>query len=376
MAHAYTPGLKVTEKILVKKDRILPLKGDVLVKIGDKVTPDDVVARTHLPGNVVPLNVANKLSLPPEDLKEVMIKKEGDEIKAGEPIAFKKGFIKMFSSECNATIDGTLESISTITGQVLQRGEPMPVEVKAYITGVVTEVIENEGVVIDTYAAFVQGIFGIGGETSGELVIATPDNKTILSDDLITDDMKGKVVVGGSIVTAKAMDKACKIGVSGIVVGGFDDKDLRDILGYDIGVAITGNEDIVTTLVVTEGFGEISMAHNTFDLLKAHAGKKACMNGATQIRAGVIRPEVVIPNEDIELGDGDDGTAEITGITIGSPIRVIRHPYFGRLGNVTGLPSPLHVLESESKARILEVEFEDGEKAIVPRANVEMIETK
>ena len=375
MAHAYTPGLKVTEKILVKKSRILPLKGDVLVNVGDKVTPNDVVARTHLPGNVVPLNVANKLSLPPEDLKEVMIKKEGDKITEGENIAFKKGFIKLFNADCKATITGTLESISTVTGQVLQRGEPIPVEVKAYINGVVTEVIPNEGVVIDTYASFVQGIFGIGGETSGELVIATPDNKTILSEELITDSMKDKIIVGGSLVTAKAMAKAGKIGVRGIIVGGFDDKDLRDILGYDIGVAITGNEDIPSTLVVTEGFGEIAMAHNTFDLLKACAGKQACMNGATQIRAGVIRPEVVIPNADIKIEEGSGAAAEITGVTIGSPIRVIRHPYFGKLGQVTGLPSPLHVLESESKARILEVEFEDGEKAIVPRANVEMIES-
>ena len=375
MAHAYTPGLKVTEKILVKKSRILPLKGDVLVKVGDKVTPNDVVARTHLPGNVVPLNVANKLSLPPEDLKEVMLKKEGEAIVEGEAIAFKKGFIKMFSSDCKATITGTLESISTVTGQVLQRGEPIPVEVKAYITGTVTEVIPNEGVVIDTYASFVQGIFGIGGETSGELIIATPDNHTILSDDLINESMKDKIIVGGSLVTAKAMEKAGKVGVRGIIVGGFDDKDLRDILGYDIGVAITGNEDIPSTLVVTEGFGEIAMAHNTFDLLKSCAGKQACMNGATQIRAGVIRPEVVIPNSDIKIEEGAKAHVEITGVTIGSPIRVIRHPYFGRLGQVTGLPSPLHVLESESKARILEVEFEDGEKAIVPRANVEMIES-
>ena len=58
----------------------------------------------------------------------------------------------------------------------------------------------------------------------------------------------------------------------------------------------------------------------------------------------------------------------------GTPIRVIRHPYFGRLGTVTGLPDHLEVLESESKARIFNVEFNSGEKAIVPRANVEMIE--
>ncbi|KAA3636909.1 MAG: hypothetical protein DWP97_01805 [Calditrichaeota bacterium] len=375
MGHAYTPGLKVTDKMLVRKHRILPLKGDVIVKVGDSVNPDDVVARTHLPGNVVPLNVANKLGLPPEDLTEVMLKKEGDEIKEGEAIALKKGIFKFLNSTCPATIDGTLESISTVTGQVLQRGEPIPVEVKAYIRGKITEVIENEGVVVDTYASFVQGIFGIGGETSGELIIATPDNKTILSDDLIKDEMKGKIVVGGSLVTADALKKAIKVGVKGIVVGGFDDKDLRDFLGYDIGVAITGSEDIGVSLVVTEGFGTIDMAHKTFDLLSSNIGKQACINGATQIRAGVIRPEVVIPIVGEETINPADAEREILGLDIGSPIRVIRHPYFGKLGKVTGLPSPLHVLESESKARILEVAFDDGEKAIVPRANVEMIES-
>jgi hypothetical protein len=31
------------------------------------------------------------------------------------------------------------------------------------------------------------------------------------------------------------------------------------------------------------------------------------------------------------------------------------------------------VLESESKARVMEIEFNDGEVAILPRANVEAI---
>ena len=80
MAHAYTPGLKVTEEIRVVKERILPLKGEVLVKQGDKVEPDTVVAQTHLPGPVEPVNVANLLGVPPEDVPECMIKKEGETI--------------------------------------------------------------------------------------------------------------------------------------------------------------------------------------------------------------------------------------------------------------------------------------------------------
>jgi hypothetical protein len=128
--------------------------------------------------------------------------------------------------------------------------------------------------------------------------------------------------------------------------------------------------------VVTEGFGEIMMAHKTFDLLKRHEGQEACINGATQIRAGVIRPEVVIPNLDVLESIIKDIEAEVEnpGLTVGSPVRVIRQPYFGKLGSVTNLPSQLQMLESESKARVLEVEFEDGKRAIIPRANVEMIE--
>lgn len=373
MAHAYTPGLKVTENLLVRKRRILPLKGEVVVKVGDKLNPNDVVARTHLPGNVVPLNVANKLGVPPEDLPIVMQKKEGDPIKEGEQIALKKSFIKWFSSSASATITGTIESISSITGQVLQRGEPIPVEVTSYVKGTVAEVVENEGVVMETYASFVQGIFGIGGETFGDIHIAVPDNTTVLEDNLITDDMKGKVIVGGAMVTASALKKAISVGVKGIVVGGFDDKDLRDFLGYDIGVAITGNEDIGITLVVTEGFGQIDMAQKTFDLLKRHEGEMACINGATQIRAGVIRPEVVVPTESKKDVDNESASG-IGGLTTGSPIRVIRHPYFGYLGTVTDLPAPLQVLESESKARVLKVKFDDGSEVVVPRANVEMIE--
>ncbi len=374
MGHAYTPGLKVTDNQIVRKHRILPLKGEVVVKVGDNVDPNDVVAQTHLPGNVVPLNVANILGIPPEDLSMVMLKKEGEPIKQGEEIALKKSFFKIFNKSCHASIDGTIESISRITGQVLQRGMPIPVQVTAYVRGKVIEVIPSEGVVAACQAAFVQGIFGIGGETFGNIQIAVSDNATVLSDDLIKEDMTGKVIVGGSLVTAAALKKAIRVKAKGIVVGGFDDKDLRDFLGYDIGGAITGSEEIGVTLVVTEGFGKIDMAQKTFELLKKYQGQMACINGATQIRAGVIRPEVVIPKSREVDASQKSTEAGMHGLESGSLIRVIRHPYFGRLGKVVSLPPQLQKLESESSARVLEVQFDDGDKAVVPRANVEMIE--
>jgi hypothetical protein len=375
MGHAYTPGLKVTEKILLTKRRILPLKGEVVVKKGDKVKPDDIVARTDLPGSVEPVNVANILGIPPEDIGDTMKKKEGDRVEEGELIALSSSFFGIFKNRCFAKIKGTVESISHVTGQVLLRGEPIPVTVKAYLEGEVIEIFENEGVAVSTWGSFVQGIFGIGGETHGEIKVVVADNMQELTDKEISDECKGRVIVGGSLVTADAIKKAAKVGAAGIIVGGFDDQDLRGFLGYDIGVAITGSEDVGVTLIVTEGFGKINMAQKTFDLLKRNEGTMACINGATQIRAGVIRPELIIPVAgDVNVKDADADFRE-QGLNIGTPVRVIRHPYFGRLGKVTELPPELQELESGSRARILQVEFDDGERAMVPRANVEMLES-
>jgi hypothetical protein len=375
MGHAYTPGLKVTDKILITKNRILPLKGEVVVEKGARVVPDNIIARTHLPGRVEPVNVANILGLPPEDITDAMLKKQGDRVKEGEIIAQSKSFFGLFKSQCTAKIGGTIESISHVTGQVLLRGEPIPVTVKAYLTGEVVDIFPAEGVAISAWCSFIQGIFGIGGETHGEIKVVVPDNTTVLTDQLINESCKGKVIVGGSMVTADAIKKAVKVGAAGIVVGGFDDKDLRDFLGYDLGVAITGSEEIGVTLIVTEGFGQINMARKTFDLLKTKEGQLACINGATQIRAGVIRPEVIIPFEGDVHAKLKDADYREQGLHVGSPIRVIRHPHFGQLGVVSDLPSQLLELESGSRARILEVEFADDSKAIVPRANVEMLES-
>ncbi|HUU44467.1 MAG TPA: hypothetical protein VM118_01935 [Acidobacteriota bacterium] len=373
MARAYTPGLKVTEKTRLVKERILPLKGEVLVKLGDNVEPDTVVAQTHLPGPVQPVNVANILGVPPEDIEECMLKKEGEPITEGEVIARSSSFFGLFRSECKAKFDGTVENVSHITGQVLLRGMPVPVQVKAYLKGTVVKVHPEEGVSVACVGSFVQGIFGIGGETHGEIKVLCADASEDLDEAKITPDCAGKILIGGSRVTAEALKKAIEVKARGIVAGGFDDRDLRNFLGYDLGVAITGAEDLGITLVVTEGFGTIAMADKTFQLFKRHEGEMAVINGATQIRAGVIRPEVVIPKEGVEVGGGD-GAGEIAGLVIGTPVRVIRQPYFGHLGTVTGLPAPLQRLESESLARILEVEFDGKKRAIIPRANVEMIE--
>lgn len=374
MAHAYTPGLKVLHETKVIKERRLPLKGDVLKKKGEIVVPDDIVATTDLPGNVQMVNVANLLNIDAEDIGDVIKLQKGEKFSKDDLIAETAGLFGLFKSKVQAPVSGTLESFSEITGQVVLREAPIPVEMDAYVSGKVKDIIPEEGVHIETDAAFIQGIFGIGGESRGDLKIITKTRYDEITSEMLDSSLEGKVVVGGSYISLATYKKAISLKIAAIVVGGFNYSDLKPILGYTLGVAITGSEDLGTSLLVTEGFGKINMGHRTFDLLKEHDGNFVSVNGATQIRAGVIRPEIVIPLKGDQITGKHKDIDASMGITDGSLIRVIRAPYFGKIGKVISLPNELQKMESETMVRVAEVEI-DGDIFVVPRANLEMVET-
>jgi hypothetical protein len=263
-----------------------------------------------------------------------------------------------------------VESISPVTGQVMLRRPPRPVEVLAYVEGRVVEVCPGEGVAIEARGAYVQGIFGVGGERWGKLQVAVHSPDELLED--LAGDCAGSIVVAGRLLTRPLVQQAREKGAVSLVGAGMRDQDLRELLGYDLGVAITGTEEIGLTVILTEGFGEIAMARKTFEVLKSCAGREASVSGATQIRAGVVRPEIIVPLP--ETGDEEEKRAGSQGLKVGDVLRAIRTPYFGRIGRVRSLPAELQQVESGARVRVLEVEFEDGTRAVVPRANVELIE--
>jgi hypothetical protein len=430
MGTAYTPGLKVSARTTIERLRRLPLKGKVLVREGDVVAPDTVVASTELPGILQTVKLAERMGIEPADLHGALRVEVGDTIQVGSVIAESKGlFGRFFRSEFKSPVAGVVEFITPKTGHVGVRQSPTPVSKDAYIRGTITKVIPEEGVVVTCEGALVQGIFGVGGERQGEIVVVTNGPEDPLTEAVLNASHAGKIVVGGSTVSAGALQKAADLGIIGIVCGGVVDRDLMDYLaralnqpGFDIGVAITGHEPIPFTLVLTEGFGDIAMAHRTFSLLRSLEGKVAAINGATQIRAGVIRPEIIVsldnpsasgtaaplanarqenalPDPDAPTsGSGEDGNAPTPNaqpdssfilhpssfspdtpaegqLGIGSPIRIIREPYFGLLASVTALPPELVQVESETMVRVLEAQLHDGRRVTVPRANVELIES-
>ena len=138
-------------------------------------------------------------------------------------------------------------------------------------------------------------------------------------------------------------------------------------------MSITGDEDVPLTLIVTEGFGSLSLSPRVYELAKKLDGMAASISGATQVRAGAVRPELFVALKQPLSGVAVDARAGQTRtLDVGSRIRVIRVPYFGAFGTVTALPHDPERMPSGSIVRVLKAKLESGEEVIVPRANVEI----
>lgn len=368
--------MKVKSATPIQKMRRLPLVGKTLVTEGDKVDFDTIVARTELPGDPQIFKISRDLGVDEEDLGSYMRKNVGDHVQKGEIIAERKGFFGLFHRTSCAGTTGTVEHISRTTGQVTIVEPSIPLEISAYIPGIVSKVISGESVVIETVGALIQGIFGVGGENHGQLEIIPGSKGVTLTSEMIENSSKNKILVYPGSASSDALRKAVSAGAKGLVVGGIDDRELSDFLGYEIGVAITGEEEIETTIVITEGFGRMEMSKKTSSILSKFEGHEAAINGATQIRAGVIRPEVIIPRPELkERTDEPEVLYDFEkGMQKGMSVRVIRRPFFGRIGTIVDLPVDLVQIETESQVRVVEVLLEDGQRAVVPRADVEIIE--
>src|SRR5438105_1815271 len=118
-----------------------------MVGEGDRVDPDTVVARTELPGLMQTVKLAEQMGTEPSEVIHSLQVKQGDRIEKGTLLAQTKGMFGLFKSEYRAQVEGVLEMVSEHTGHLGIRQPPTPIEKDAYIRGIVTKVIPEEGVV-------------------------------------------------------------------------------------------------------------------------------------------------------------------------------------------------------------------------------------
>ena len=374
MGTAYTPGLQVTRSTQVTKVRELPVAGRVLVDLGQHVEATTPVLAADLPGDLVIIRVADRMGFEPRNVIGGMRVQVGSSISRGDVICEVKSFFGLFTNTLLSTATGTVEFFTEANAHLGVRQPPEPLSVSAYIAGKVTQIEPTRSVTIECHGALIQGIFGLGGERLGTIrPVDVRSDRIVTAGDLRerVPELKDAILIGGAQFDREAIQFAVTAGAAAIVTGSIDAIALREFVGHELGVSITGDEAVPLTFIVTEGFGFLPISSSIVALSKKLAGKSASVNGATQVRAGAVRPEVVVPEQSSR---SETVLAEETQqLIVGSSVRLIRVPYFGKFGKVIELPPEPQTLESGALVRVLHARLESGEEVVVPRANVELI---
>ncbi|MGI6679936.1 MAG: hypothetical protein ACOX3T_00335 [Bdellovibrionota bacterium] len=397
---SFTPSLIIKENVEIKRARELPLSGKILVGLGDYISNDTVIGKTELVGELMLLRVSKELGLEAQDIKNSYLVKVNDAVKVNDILVRKKGLFNFFNSEYKSKYKGTIEFISKETGTIGIRLEPKNFLLLSYIAGKVDACNDEKSVVIKTNASIIQGAFGIGGERVGSLEkissLEDLEKKTLIGDKQLKGKaLKGKIVFSDITPDIKFINGIISLGAVGLIVPSIFSKTLKEFLGYDIGVAVTGNENIPISIIITEGLGNIKFNYKASDILNKNIGRDVSINGTTQIRAGAIRPEIIIFETLKEIGDKlnkdklnkklnnkiddkfdntDASKEEIyaKGLRVGSKVRILKAPYFGLFGTIVEMPIKEIVFESGIVARGVIVLLNNGSKVVVPKANVEV----
>jgi hypothetical protein len=222
--------------------------------------------------------------IPPSRVKRSLLHDVGAQIEQGAPLA-RAG--RLSGKKCLSPVSGMLADVDDATGYIIIIPDPVRYELLANVPGVVTEVMPYEGVQIDTPAAQVYGIFGIGTSQYGVLQLMVTDPSEPITPNKIDARFAYAIVIGGCGISAAALQKAVQEGVRGIIVGSIDEAELRAFLGaegyasWDAGppnrrfpLSPRSAGDLV--LIVTEGFWQPSdVAARCFDLLASYSGREA-----------------------------------------------------------------------------------------------------
>ncbi len=350
---AYYPAeVQVTPLTTVRRERVLPAPGEILVTTGDSVDSHQTVARVDLPGDFRILPVARLLDIASSKVKDCMQVKPGESVERGQVIA-KRG--RLFSRTVTSPIDGIVTAVGG--GRVLIEVQVDPFELRAYIPGQVTNVLAPHGLVIETTGAVIQGMWGAGGDGWGVLkcVVDRPD-KALRAHD-IDPSCHGTIIVGGASVDEAALKQAQELNVQGVLVGG---------IPFDL---LAQTEEWPFPIVATEGIGEVAMAEPIFRLLTTNDGREAAIRGKVQPRWPMMRPEIVIPLPSGTSSQRQPGAP----LRVGGQVRVVHEPYRSAVGTIKALPDQPRLLETGARVLGAEVDLGQGTPVFVPLVNLEVL---
>lgn len=236
-------------------------------------------------GKLHVVDVAGKLNVKPGHIKAYVKFQEGDFIEIGRIIAQNTSQGRFLVAKATST--GILKKIDTKKGTVTIQYEITSIPLKSFVKGRVSRVKEGLAAEITGRGTTLYGIIGFGGEASGKLAFRE-------TAEGLEGSLKDRILALASPINEAFLRKAAEVGVAGLIAPSIHNADWVRFWGEEIGVALTGDEQIPFTLILTEGFGSFEMNERYRSFFEKVQGKLASLSGRTQIRAGVTRPMVIV----------------------------------------------------------------------------------
>jgi hypothetical protein len=337
----------------IRRERLLPVPGRVVARRGQHITPSDVVAEAIIEPEHILLDIGRGLGMPAKETDQYLACKGGDQVAVGDVLAGPVGVARRV---VRAPYDGVV--VVAGDGQLLLQIDTPPFELKAAYQGVIADLVGDRGVIIDTTGALIQGVWGNGRSSYGLLNVLAHAPDETLSAGQLEVSLRGSVVVAGYCDNEAALQAAADLPLRGLILASMAAR-----------LAPFASK-LEFPLILIEGFGKIPMNSAAFKLLSTSERRDVTINAERWDRYAGTRPELILsvpPSAQSELPDETDV------ITTGKRVRVISPPFRSKIATVVTVPSSLSILPSGVSTAAANVRFEDGETALVPLANLDLI---
>ena len=348
------PVTHVLPLTTIRRERLLPVTGHVVVRKGQKVNSADVLAEANLTPQHVLLDVARGLGITTKRADEHIQRNAGELVSDGDIIAGPVGWTsRVVRAPCSGKV------IRTGKGKVLLEIEGPPFQLKAGVPGVVSSLVTDRGAVIETSGALVQGVWGNGGIDYGLLHVLISRPEDVLTVDRLDGSLRGAVILAGFCGEAGVIQAAAELSLRGLI--------LASMAASLVPLATT----IPFPIVVLEGFGLLPLNRVAFNLLTLNERREVALNAQPYEPYANIRPEVVIPlpvtNSPLEPQEG-------AVFSLSKSVRVLRAPSHSQVGTIIALPSSVVLFPSGIRSLAAQVCLENGKEAFFPLANLEVLE--
>ncbi|MFP4458438.1 MAG: glutamate mutase L [Candidatus Zixiibacteriota bacterium] len=279
-------GMKIFQEKTILSHNLYrsPVRGQIIsIKDNGVIVLREIQDYSDKP---VKVDIAGWCDVKPKYIKNFLRFDEGDFITKGQ-ILVKKQAQKL---PLTAPSTGILKEIDNEKGTITIQYDVEPIAVDAFVRGEISRVITGYSAIIEGIGQIIYGLIGFGGENYGKL-------KIVGKVDSIDESFEDKIAVVEESIDEKFLKKAEKFGLKGIIAPSIENSEWISYFGKEIGIALTGDERIPFTLILTEGFGALEMTAEHKEIFRSFEGRIASLSGRTQIRAGVSRPQIIIPEK-------------------------------------------------------------------------------